>query len=135
MVSYRETSEGAERIAGDNGTSLTAPHRSELVRSYCCEPCTEASVLTGQPGTTPFNGPFVGRSVGKLVHGDVIRTMGSERPHMLGDVSVHKNGASVIWRDRTERESLTGAIALSVLRLEELPLVPGAGLMPINGEL
>jgi hypothetical protein len=135
MVSYREASEGAQRIAGDNWTSLTEAQRSELVRSYCCEACTEASVMTGQPGTTVFNGPFVGRSIGQLVHGDVIRTPSSERPHVLGDVSVDEHGATVIWRDRTERESLTGAMALSVLRLEELPSVPGAGLMPINGEL
>jgi hypothetical protein len=104
--------------------------------SDCCTACAEAVAMTQQPGATPFNRPFVGRPLGKLVDGDVIRSFGYNEPqHILGDVTREGRELFVHWRDRASRESLSGAIALSVLRSDELPSVPGAGLMPINGEL
>lgn len=112
-----------------------ARRQERLAVENCCDACKEAAETTGQRGFTPFDGPFVGRPIGKLVQGDVIRSFGGDGPHVLGDVSVYSYGVTVVWRDRTERESLTGAIALCVLRTEELPTVRGAGLMPINGEL
>lgn len=135
MASYREASEAAQRIAGDAWDSLTEAQVFELLRSYCCPACTEASVMTGQPGTTPFNRPFVGRPLYKLQDGDTIRSFGGNAPHFLGKVSGKRGAWMVKWSDRGAAEPLSGAIALCVLRTEELPKVRGAGLMPINGEL
>jgi hypothetical protein len=109
-----------------------------MLRSYkdCCPACALAAETTGQPGTTPFNQPFVGRSPRQLVQGDVVRSFGHNEPqHVLGDVTREGRKVFVQWRDRSVREPLTGAVALCVLRAEELPSVPGAGLMPINGQL
>lgn len=102
----------------------------------CCTACVEAVRMTRQPGTTPFNNPFVGRPLYKLQNGDVIRSFGSdETEHVLGDVTRNGRQVYVQWRDRPERELLQGAIALCVLRDSDLPNIPGAGLMAINGEL
>lgn len=104
--------------------------------SLCCSACSEAAEITQQPGTTPFNHPFVGRPLSKLADGDVIRSFGNDEPqHVLGDVTREGRELFVHWRDRASREPLGGAAALCVLRSDELPSVPGAGLMPINGEL
>ena len=105
--------------------------------THCnCPACATAAETTQQPGTTPFNGPFVGRPLGKLADGDVIRSFGNdEAQHVLGDVTREGRRVFVHWRDRPSRESLTGAIALCMLRPQDLPSVPGAGLMPINGNL
>ena len=102
----------------------------------CCAACKEAAEITAMPGTTPFNRPFVGRPLGKLVDGDVIRSFGNDEPrHILGDVTREGRKVFVHWRDRPSREPLAGAIAHCMLRPQDLPSVPGAGLMPINGEL
>ena len=104
--------------------------------TYCnCPACAQAAVRTQQPGTTPFNQPFVGRPLNKLQHNDTIRSFGSEYPHHLGTVTFENGKPCVLWDDRPTREPLTGAVALCMLREDELPSVPGAGLMPINSEL
>lgn len=100
----------------------------------CCAACQKASRTTKQPGTTPFNHPFVGRPLRDLRHNDFIRSMGPA-PHHLGLVTRRGSDLLVEWDDRTYTEPLTGAIALCMLRQDELPAIPGAGLMPINGEL
>lgn len=135
MASYQEAYEAAKRVAGGSFDNLSAAELMALLRSYCCPACTEASVMTGQPGTTPFNRPFVGRPLYKLQDGDTVRSFGGDAPHFLGQVSGKRGAWFVKWSDRETEEPLAGAIALCVLRTEELPKVRGTGLMPINGEL
>lgn len=116
-----------------NDDGVKAQIAADRSAANCCPACKEATDLTGQLGLTPFDGPFVGCATRQLVHNDVIRTPGNA-PHILGDVSVQGKVTTVVWRDRTERESI-GGHALRMIRTDELPKVRGAGLMPINGKL
>jgi hypothetical protein len=108
--------------------------QEDTVSGCACAACIKAAEITGQPGTTPFNGPFVGRPQNKLHMDDTVRSSGAG-PHVLGKLGWLHGQFTVKWDDRDCYEPLAGGMVVTLLRAGELPSVPGAGLMPINGEL
>jgi hypothetical protein len=85
----------------------------------CCTACAEAARITGRDEHDVLNRPFIGRPIGKLESGDVIRSFGYTEPeHVLGDVTREGRQVFVQWRDRSTREPLGGAIALTLRRAE-----------------